>query len=40
MDIDEERRKSYANFLKGKYLEEYVVLKMKMGDGKVGRIEN
>jgi hypothetical protein len=23
-----------------KYLEEYMVLKMKMGNGKVGRIEN
>jgi hypothetical protein len=27
-------------FLKGKYLEEYMVLNMKMGIGKVGRIEN
>jgi hypothetical protein len=26
--------------LKGKYLEEYMVLNMKMGNGKVGRIEN
>jgi hypothetical protein len=26
--------------LKGKYLEEYMVLIMKMGNGKVGRIEN
>jgi hypothetical protein len=27
-------------FLKGKYLEEYMVLNMKMGNGKVGQIEN
>jgi hypothetical protein len=27
-------------FFKGKYLEEYMVLNMKMGNGKVGRIEN
>jgi hypothetical protein len=27
-------------FLKGKYLEEYMVLNMKMGNGKVGRIED
>jgi len=27
-------------FLKGKYLEEYVVLNMEMGSGKVRRIEN
>jgi hypothetical protein len=27
-------------FLKGKYLEEYMVLNMKIGNGKVGRIEN
>jgi hypothetical protein len=27
-------------FLKGKYLEEYMVLNIKMGNGKVGRIEN
>jgi len=40
MDIDEERRISSANFLKGKYLEEYMVLNMKRGNGKVGRIEN
>ena len=26
--------------LKGKYLEEYMVLNMKMGNGEVGRIEN
>jgi len=25
-------------FLKGKYLEEYMILNMKMGNGKVGRI--
>jgi hypothetical protein len=25
---------------KGKYLEEYMVLNMQMGNGKVGRIEN
>jgi hypothetical protein len=25
--------------LKGKYLEDYMVLNMKMGNGKVGRIE-
>ena len=40
MDVDEERRTSSADFLKGKYLEEYMVLNMKMGNGKVGRIEN
>ena len=40
MDVDEERRTSCANFLKGKYLEEYMVLNMKTGNGKVGRIEN
>jgi len=33
MDVDEE-------FLKGKYLEEYMVLNMKTGNGKVGQIEN
>jgi hypothetical protein len=27
-------------FLKGKYLEEYMALNMKMGNEKVGRIEN
>jgi len=26
--------------LKEKYLEEYIVLNMKTGDGNVGRIEN
>jgi hypothetical protein len=35
MDCDEE-----GLFLKGKYLEEYRVLNMKMGNGKLGRIEN
>jgi hypothetical protein len=39
MDVDEERT-SCANFLKGKYLEEYMVLNMETGNGKVGRIEN
>ena len=39
-DQDKERRASSANFLKGKYLEEYMVLSMKTGNGKVGRIEN
>ena len=29
----------YVTFLKGKYLEEYMVLNMKTGNGKVGRIE-
>ena len=29
-----------AIIMKGKYLEEYVVLNMKTGNGKVGRIEN
>jgi hypothetical protein len=27
-------------FLKGKYFEEHMALNMKMGNGKVGRIEN
>jgi len=41
MDDDEGRRASFACFfLKGKYLEEYMVLNMKMGSGKLGRIEN
>jgi hypothetical protein len=40
MDVDEERRRSSANFSKGKYLEEYMVLNMKTQNGKVGRIEN
>jgi len=26
--------------MKGKYLKEYIVLNMKMENGKVGRIEN
>jgi hypothetical protein len=39
MDDDEERRTSSAFFLKGKYLEEYMVLNMKIGSGKLGRIE-
>jgi len=39
MDIDEERRTSFANFLK-KYLEEYMALNMKTGAEIVGRIEN
>ena len=38
MDDDEEGRTSSAYFLKGKYL-EYMVLNMKIGNGKVGRIE-
>jgi len=37
MDVDEERRTSSA---KGKYLEEYLGLNVKTGNGKVGRIEN
>ena len=40
MDVDKERRTSFVNFWKGKYLEEYMVLNMKTGNGKVGRIEN
>jgi len=40
MDVDGERRTSSANFLKGKYLEEYMVLNMEMGNGNVGRIGN
>jgi hypothetical protein len=41
MDNDEEGRTSSAFFfLKGKYLEEYMVLNMKMGNGKEGQIEN
>jgi len=35
MDVDKERRTSYANFLKGKYLEECMVLYMKMKNGKI-----
>jgi hypothetical protein len=37
---DNEERTSSAYFWKEKYLEEYMVLNMKMGNGKVGRIEN
>jgi hypothetical protein len=40
MDDDEEGRTSYAIFFKGKCLEGYMVPNMKMGNGKVGRIEN
>jgi hypothetical protein len=40
MDDDEEGRTGSANFSKGKYLEEYMVLNMKVGNGKVGRTEN
>ena len=39
MDVDEERRTSCVNFLKGKYLEEYMVLNMETGIGNVGRID-
>ena len=34
------KEKEALQFLNGKYLEEYMVLNMKMGNGKVGRIEN
>jgi len=34
------RKNKLCLFLKGKYLEAYMVLNMKMGNGKVGRIEN
>jgi hypothetical protein len=37
LEADEEGRTSCANFLKGKYLEEYMVLNMKMGNGKSRR---
>jgi hypothetical protein len=40
MDDDEERRASCVKSLKGKYLEEYMVLNMKMGNGELGRTEN
>jgi len=40
MDDDAEGKTSLANFRKRKYLEEYMVLNMKMGNGNVGRIEN
>jgi hypothetical protein len=39
MEDDEEGRTRFAYF-KGKYLEVYVVLNMKMENGKVGQIEN
>jgi hypothetical protein len=39
MDDGEERRRNCVYFGR-KYLEEYMVLNMKMGNGKVGRIEN
>jgi hypothetical protein len=39
MDDDEEGSTRCAILLKGKYLEEYMVLNMKIGNGKVGRIE-
>ena len=34
------RKNKLCLFLKGNYLEEYMVLNMKMGNGRVGRIEN
>ena len=34
------KKEEKALLLKGKYLEEYVVLNVKTGNGKVGRIEN
>jgi len=34
------RKNKLCLFLKGKYLEKYMVLNMKMENGKVGRIEN
>jgi hypothetical protein len=40
MEDDEEIRTSSAYFLKGNYLEEYMLLNMKMGNGNLGRIEN
>jgi hypothetical protein len=43
MDDDEEERKKEEQallILKEIYLEEYMVLNMKMGNEKVGRIEN
>jgi hypothetical protein len=39
MDDDEERRASSVS-LKGKYLEEYMVLNMNMENGELGRTEN
>jgi len=40
MTTKEGRKEQLYLFLKGKYLEEYRVLNMKMGNGKVGGIEN
>jgi len=40
MEDDKEGRTSSAYFWKERYLEEYMVLNMEMGNGKVGRIEN
>jgi hypothetical protein len=37
--ITKKEEKALLN-LKGKYLEEYMVLNIKMGNGKLGRIEN
>jgi hypothetical protein len=34
------KKEEQAVLIFGKYLEEYKVLNMKMGNGKVGRIEN
>jgi hypothetical protein len=34
------RKNKLCLFLKGKYLEEHIVLNMKMGNGNVGQIEN
>jgi hypothetical protein len=34
------RKNRLCLFLKGKYLEEYMVLNMKMGNGNVGQIKN
>jgi len=34
------KKNKLSLFLKEKYLEEYMVRNMKMGNGKVGRIEN
>jgi len=34
------KKNKLCSFLKGKYLEEYMVLNMRTGNGKVGRIEN
>jgi hypothetical protein len=35
MDNDEEGKISFVNFSREKYLEEYMVLNIKMGNGKV-----